>query len=177
MWQKLSDALDGLYRLAGYMAGALLVLLCALVLYSILARMFGLYAGGASDFAGYVMATSTFMALAYTFRSDGHIRVQLVIDRFSAPKRHAVEVLCLGFMSAVTAFIAFYMVRLTVDSYEFGERSEGADAVLMWIPQTPVAVGAVLFAVSVFHAFLLALAGREPLSKSLAAGAGEGGEP
>jgi TRAP-type C4-dicarboxylate transport system permease small subunit len=68
-----------------------------------------------------------------------------------------VEVFCLGFMSAVTGFIAFYMVRLALDSYEFGERSEGADAILMWIPQTPVAVGSILFFMAVFHTFLLSL--------------------
>ena len=157
MWHKLSNALDTLYRLGGYGAGLLLVLLCGLVLYSIVARMIGLFAGGASDFAGYVMATSTFMALAYTFRSNGHIRVALIVQRFGGSTRRSIELFCLGFMSAITAFIAFYMVRLAVDSYEFGERSEGADAVLMWIPQTPVAVGAVLFAIAALHTFLLAV--------------------
>lgn len=157
MWQRLSKFLDGLYRLCGYGAGVLLVLLCGLILYSIVARLLDLYSGGAADFAGYVMATSTFMALAYTFRSNGHIRVALLVQRTSGTSRRGLEVFGLGVMSAVTCFLAVYMTRLTLDSYQFGERSQGADAVLMWIPQTPVAVGAVLFAVSVVHTFLLAI--------------------
>lgn len=155
--RHLSSIMDHVYKIGAYFAGALLVLLCGLVLYSILARAFGLYAGGATDFAGYVMATSTFLALAYTFRSDGHIRVQLLIQRMQHGPRRGVEIFCLGFMSAITAYVAYYMIRLAYDSYDFGERSEGADAVLLWIPQTPVAVGATLLAIAALHSFLQSL--------------------
>lgn len=154
----LSEFMDSVYRAGGLLAGAFLILLCCLVLYSILARLAGLYAGGATDFAGYVMATSTFLALAHTFRSNGHIRVQLLIQNVSGPARRGIEVLCLTVMSAVTIFIAVYMGRLAYDSYDFGERSEGADAILLWIPQLPVAAGAALLAAAVVHTLLQALA-------------------
>ena len=146
--------LDGVYRLSAYLAGALLVFLTLLVLYSILARLIGTFSGGASDMAGYVMATCTFMALPYTFRSHGHIRVSLLVNRLSGVKRRRAELFALGYMSLLTGYLAWYMTRLALDSYEFGERSEGADAILLWIPQTPVAIGAVLFAISVLHTFI-----------------------
>lgn len=57
-------------------------------------------------------------------------------------------------MAAVICYFAFYMCRLVWFSYDFQERSEGADAILLWIPQTPVAIGAVMFAVSVVHLLL-----------------------
>ncbi|MEM9395358.1 MAG: TRAP transporter small permease [Pseudomonadota bacterium] len=155
--RQLSRIMDGVYKIGAFASGALLILLCALVLYSILARAFGLYAGGATDFAGYVMATSTFLALAYTFRSNGHIRVQLLIQRLGSSSRRGVEIFCLGFMACVATYLGFYMVRLAYDSYDFGERSEGADAVLLWIPQTPVAIGASLLAIATIHSFLQAL--------------------
>ena len=44
-----------------------------------------------------------------------------------------------------------------VDSYEYGERSEGADAILLWIPQTPVAIGSILFALSTIHVLLIVI--------------------
>ena len=40
-------------------------------------------------------------------------------------------------------------------SYEFQERSEGADEILIWIPQTSVAIGSAIFFISVFHQFIL----------------------
>ncbi len=136
------------------MAGALLVLLALLILYSILARLVGIFSGGATDVAGYVMATSTFLALPYTFRTHGHIRVALLVNQLTKPKRRYAELFALAFMSLLTAYFAWYMARLALDSFEFGERSEGADAILLWIPQTPVAIGAMLFAVAVFHTLI-----------------------
>ena len=155
--RALSNGLDRLYKWSGYAAGALLVFLCSLILYSILARLLGLYLGGVNDFAGYVMATSTFMALAYTFRSNGHIRVGLVIQRFTGTTRRGLEILCLAIMTGAIWFFAFYMGRLVYFSYLFGERSEGADATPLWIPQTPVTVGSVLFAIAVTHSLLHAI--------------------
>lgn len=151
MWHSVSSALNRLYVIAGFCSGLLLVGLCSMILYSIVGRLFGLYLGGVNDLAGYVMATSTFLALSYTFRTNGHIRVALLLNRATGPMRRALETLCLGIMAAVICYFAFYMCRLVWFSYDFHERSEGADAILLWIPQTPVAIGAVLFAISVVH--------------------------
>lgn len=173
MFKSLSNILDAIYRLCGFLAGLLLVLLCCLILYSVLSRLLNLYAGGATDVAGYVMATSTFMALAYTFRSNGHIRVQLLVQRFSGGTRRMIEIFSLGFMSAIAIFIAYYMSRLAYDSWDFGDRSQGADAILLWIPQTPVAVGAWLLAVAVVHTFLQAIFDYDAVNPETAEGPGE----
>lgn len=157
MFRRFSDALDQVYKIGAWFSGALLVLLCSLVLYSILSRIFGFFAGGATDVAGYVMATSTFLALAYTFRTQGHIRVALLIQHYVGKTRQRIEVLCLSIMSVITLFIAYYMARLAYDSYDFHERSEGADAILLWIPQLPVAVGSALLALSVVHSLTQAV--------------------
>jgi TRAP-type C4-dicarboxylate transport system permease small subunit len=156
MWRAVSNGLNRIYIWSGYGSGALLVFLCGLILYSVLARLLGLYLGGVNDVAGYVMATSTFMALSYTFRSNGHIRVGLVLQRFTGNSRRGLEILCLGIMTAVIWYFAYYMGRLVYYSYIFGERSEGADATPMWIPQTPVALGSLLFAISVTHSLVQA---------------------
>lgn len=157
MWRTLSNVLDRIYVLAGYGAGVLLVLLCSLILYSIAGRLMSLYLGGVNDFAGYLMATSTFMALSYTFRTNGHIRVGLIIQRFTGKARRSLETVCLGIMAAVACYFAFYLCRLTYFSYIFGERSEGADATLLWMPQTPVAIGSLLFAIAVTHSLVQAI--------------------
>jgi len=149
MFQRISNILDQVYKVGAWASGGLLILLCSLVLYSILARLIGFFAGGATDIAGYVMATSTFLALAYTFRTGGHIRVALLIQGFKGNARRRIEIFCYAIMSAVALFVAVYMFRLALDSYKFGDRSQGADAILMWIPQTPVAIGAALLSTAV----------------------------
>lgn len=171
--RQLSRLLDGVYFIAACAAGALLILLCGLVLWSILARAIGAYAGGATDVAGYVMATSTFMALPYTFRTNGHIRVVLMLQHLAGGTRRMFEVACLALMSAIAVFLAYYMARLTYDSWDFGERSEGADAILIWIPQTPVAVGAALFALAVVHTLVQAIFDYDAVDPNKAEGPAE----
>ena len=51
--------------------------------------------------------------------------------------------------------MAFYFVKMLVISYKFQERSEGADEILIWIPQTSVAVGSAIFFICVFHQLIL----------------------
>ena len=40
---------------------------------------------------------------------------------------------------------------MTIISIKFKERSEGADEILIWIPQTSVAIGSLVFFICVFH--------------------------
>lgn len=151
MWRSVSSALNRLYVIAGICSGLLLVGLCCMILYSVVGRLLSIHLGGVNDLAGYVMATSTFLALSYTFHTNGHIRVALLLNRATGKLRRALETLCLVIMTSVICYFAFYMCRLVWFSYDFQERSEGADAILLWIPQTPVAIGAILFAISVVH--------------------------
>ena len=48
-------------------------------------------------------------------------------------------------------FLAFYFLKMLLISYKFQERSEGADEILIWIPQTSVAIGSTLFFICIFH--------------------------
>ena len=40
---------------------------------------------------------------------------------------------------------------MTFVSIKFEERSEGADEILIWIPQSAVAFGSIIFFICVFH--------------------------
>src|SRR3546814_9328734 len=71
---SLRRSLDRLYLAAGALAGLCLIAIGILVLLSIVTRLLGIYVAGLTDYAGYAMAASTFLALAYTFSCGGHIR-------------------------------------------------------------------------------------------------------
>ena len=40
-------------------------------------------------------------------------------------------------------------------SFKFQERSEGADEILIWIPQTSVAIGSLVFFICITHQLIL----------------------
>lgn len=158
MWRALARLLERVYRLCEWGACALLVVLAMLVLYSIVARIIGTYGGGASDVAGYVMAAASFLALAPTFKANGHIYVKTIVSQLPLRGQLYVSAIAHVAMLGAAASIAAYMSRLAYYSYQFGERSEGADAIPLWIPQLPVAVGAVFFTVAVLHGLVESIA-------------------
>ena len=101
------------------------------------------------------MAAASFFALAFTFIEGGHIRITLFLEKLSGNRKRLAEIWCLTIASFFSGYLAFYFVKMLMISYKFQERSEGADEILIWIPQTCVAIGSVIFFISVFHQFIL----------------------
>lgn len=161
-WLHLADRwLNRLYHLCGMIAAGFLVTLAILVLMSIVTRMLGTYIGGLSEYSGYAMAASSFLALAYTFREGGHIRVAILRNALAGRARLVLEIWCLVAGSAFSVFLAVYLTRMTYVSWTFEDRSEGGDAILIWIPQTFTAFGACVMAIAVVHSLVRVLAGAD----------------
>jgi TRAP-type C4-dicarboxylate transport system permease small subunit len=148
---RLGRALDKLYVAAAYLAAGFLVALGCLVLAGILARLASIYVPGLGEASGYCMAAASFLALAHTLRRGEHIRVGMLIAHLSGPARRIAVLWCLAAASGIAVWFAFYLARLTWISWRFEERSEGADAVLLWIPQTAVSIGAAILAIAFLH--------------------------
>ncbi len=155
MLKSLNRNLYKLYKFSGYVAAIFLILVAVFILIGICSRIFGFYIRGLAEYSGYCMASASFFALAYTFVEDGHIRITLFLERLSGIKKKIVEIWCLGVASFFSGYLAFYFVKMLIISYKFQERSEGADEILIWIPQLSVAIGSIIFFISVLHNFIL----------------------
>jgi|TARA_B100001939_G_scaffold306961_1_gene286767 TRAP-type C4-dicarboxylate transport system permease small subunit len=154
MLKSLDRNLNKLYIFSGYIAAVFLILVAVFILIGISSRIFGFYIRGLAEYSGYCMASASFFALAYTFVEAGHIRITLFLEKLSGFKKKIVEVWCLIVASFFSGYLAFYFIKMLIISYKFQERSEGADEILIWIPQTGVAIGSTIFFISVFHQFL-----------------------
>tara|TARA_B100000287_G_scaffold281561_1_gene265324 strand:+ start:251 stop:742 length:492 start_codon:yes stop_codon:yes gene_type:complete len=155
MLYKIDNFLKNIYRFSGYIAALFLILVATFILIGIASRIFGFYIRGLAEYSGYCMAASSFFALAYTFVEGGHIRITLFLEKVSGVKKKVLEIWCLIIASFYSGYVAFYFIKMLKISYEFQERSEGADEILIWIPQTSVAIGSLIFFVCVFHQFIL----------------------
>lgn len=154
--------LDGLYDACGVLACISLLATAAIILAQIIGRLFGALIPSADDFAGYAMAMSTFLGLAYTFRANGHIRVTLFTQRLAMPRRRQLEVIVLCLALAVMGYFTWYNIDMTYSSYDFGEVSTGLVAVPLWIPQAIITFGIALMTISVLDELLALLRGRNP---------------
>tara|TARA_B100000575_G_scaffold269830_1_gene249816 strand:+ start:128 stop:610 length:483 start_codon:yes stop_codon:yes gene_type:complete len=155
MFKSLDTTLNKLYKFSGYIAAFFLILVAVFILIGISSRIFGFYIRGLAEYSGYCMAAASFFALAFTFIEGGHIRITLFLEKLSGNRKRLAEIWCLTIASFFSGYLAFYFVKMLMISYKFQERSEGADEILIWIPQTCVAIGSVIFFISVFHQFIL----------------------
>ena len=152
---KLNNYLNKIYKFSGYIAAFFLILVAAFILIGISSRIFGFYIRGLAEYSGYCMAASSFFALAYTFVEGGHIRITLFLEKISGNKKKYLENWCLVIATFFSGYLAFYFIKMLIISYKFQERSEGADEILIWIPQTSVAIGSSIFFVCIFHKLIL----------------------
>jgi TRAP-type C4-dicarboxylate transport system permease small subunit len=154
--------LDAIYKLSGLAAGFFLVAIAVLSLTQIVARMFGRTGGAFDEFAGYAMAASSFLGLAWTLRSGEHIRMSLGIDRLRGLARRNLEILCLAVAIAVVGWFAWATAHMTWISFELDDVSQGLVPVKLWIPQSAMALGLWILLIALLDDFVLTLRGRTP---------------
>ena len=155
MPESLDKSLNKIYKFSGYIAATFLILVAIFILIGISSRIFGFYIRGLAEYSGYCMAAASFFALSYTFVEGGHIRITLFLEKLNGYKKWLMETWCLSIASFFSGYLAFYFIKMLIISYKFQERSEGADEILIWIPQTSVAIGSTIFFISVLHRFIL----------------------
>ena len=154
---ELNNYLNKIYKFSGYLAAFFLILVATFILIGISSRIFGFYIRGLSEYSGYCMAASSFFALAYTFVEGGHIRITLFLEKISGSKKKYLEIWCLIIASFFSGYLAFYFIKMLIISYKFQERSEGADEILIWIPQTSVAIGSSIFFICILHKLIMTI--------------------
>ena len=151
MINKINNILKFIYNYSGYIAAVFLIFVAIFILTGILSRIFGFYIRGIAEYSGYCMAASSFFALAYTFYDKAHIRITLFLEKLENKKKKFTEIWCLSIASFFSGFLAFYFIKMTLVSIKFEERSEGADEIFIWIPQSTLAIGSTIFFVCVLH--------------------------
>ena len=151
MFKSLDKNLNKLYKFSGYVAAIFLIFVAVFILIGISSRIFGFYIRGLAEYSGYCMASASFFALAFTFVEGGHIRITLFLEKLSGYKKKITEIWCLTIASFFSGYLAFYFIKMLIISYKFQERSEGADEILIWIPQTSLAFGSFIFFICILH--------------------------
>lgn len=143
--------LDGLYLLAGWLAGLFLVAIFALMMAMSVGRLVQLNIPDGDLFVAWSMAATAFLGLAHTFKSGEMIRVGLLVDRVRGPARWWLEIVSLLVGVAFIGFFAWHAASFVRDSWRFADMAQGViPNIPIWIPQLGYAVGLVIL----FVAFL-----------------------
>jgi TRAP-type C4-dicarboxylate transport system permease small subunit len=154
--------LDRLYLFAGFAAGGFLVVIFALMMALSLGREVAINVPAGDDFAAWCMAAMSFLGLAHTFRSGDMIRVGLLLERLHGRTRLVGELFALSVGTIAILYFAYYMTRMTYDSWRFNDMSQGVVAVPLWIPQLGCAAGLIILSISLLDEVVHVARGHAP---------------
>jgi len=144
----LRRALDALYLTSGLLGALFLVSILCIIVAQMVCRWIGVQFPGSTDYAGYAMAASSFFALAYTLNNNAHIRVSILLNGLKGRARQLADIWCLGISTLLAGFMAWYSIRNVEMSHLIHDISQGQDATPLWIPQLALAIGSVIFTIS-----------------------------
>jgi TRAP-type C4-dicarboxylate transport system permease small subunit len=167
----LRRALDALYLLSGVAGALALIAIALLILVQIVLRQTGGVLPGGDDLTAFAMAACAMLPLAYAFRHGAHIRVDLIIGRVRGVPRAVMEAVALAFAAMMALLFAWASTDLVADSHAFEEVAQGMLAVPLWIPQTFMAAGAIVFAIALVDDLVVLLSGGVPSYRRHEAGA------
>ena len=154
--------LDKLYLGSGMLAGFFIILITFMILAQIVGRWFNIVIPSTEDFAGFFLAATTFLALAYTFRMGGHIRVTILVHLLKGKLQRFSLALALLVFIIMIAYGVYYTGAFTYESWSFNELSQGYIAVPLWIPQISMVLGLGIFLIALIDDFILVLTGKTP---------------
>lgn len=154
--------LDRLYAASGALAAVCLAGICVLMLAQAGLREVGVLIRGADDITAWLCAACAFLALGHTFRHGELVRVGLLVDRLSPPRRRIAELFALGVITLFVGYMLWSVGKFVYESWKFNEIAQGLIKLPIWIPQTAFLVGVLIFFVACLDELVCVLRGGKP---------------
>jgi TRAP-type mannitol/chloroaromatic compound transport system permease small subunit len=160
----LARAVDGVFTGLGYLAGALYIALAFFVTYDVLARKWGSAVGlpttrVTDEISGYALALAATWGFAYTLRTGGHVRVDVMFPYLARRLRAVVDLLAQLLMAAFAGTIAWKIWALVLDSLETDARSSTYLLTPLYVPQGILGIGFSLLALAAVFGVVATLGG------------------
>jgi len=153
--KRLIKTMDAISALAGALAAALLVVALLLNTVEIFIRSTidrTLFI--TDEYSGYLMCGLTFLALAYTLREKGHIRMTITHSWVKNRARLHLDSVCYLIGVLFSSFVTYHAASLFWDSVATGSQSVQLSATYLAVPQFFMPLGALILTLQFISEFL-----------------------
>lgn len=151
--QVYSDWLDAILIRTGYISGALFALTAFFITYDVLARNWGHVLGIPStrvtdEISGYILVLAGTWGMAYTLRTEGHVRIDVLLPFMGRKLRAFIDFIASITMGFFALVICWKSWALVIDSIDTGITSSTYLLTPLYIPQAILSIGFTLLAVT-----------------------------
>ncbi|MDR1709850.1 MAG: TRAP transporter small permease [Candidatus Accumulibacter sp.] len=158
----LANVLRKLYDGCGVGAAASIFFMALFVVAGVVLRVVHVTIPGAIEIPSFCLVSTSFLALAHTFRHNVHIRISLVTDRLSPRPRRFLEMFALLVAGITSFWLAYYTGEMAWEAFIYNDRSEGMLSIPLCIPQFLMSLGILMLGVSVVEEFVRMCRGHKP---------------
>lgn len=153
-------ALDRLYAISGWLAAVCLLIIGLMVGAQLIGRIvdgimrlagvppYGFLVEGLAEIAGYLLVSSSLLALAPTLKAGAHIRITMLLGALGARARWLFEMAAFTTTLAFSLYMTWRLMLLTMDSWRFNEVSHGLVPLPLAYPQIAMSVGLAVFTIA-----------------------------
>tara|TARA_R110001583_G_scaffold22377_5_gene83974 strand:+ start:7314 stop:7817 length:504 start_codon:yes stop_codon:yes gene_type:complete len=149
--ESLQRGLDNLSDIFGKISTTLMILLLLNVFYDVIARYFFKSSSiGMQELEWHLFASMFLIGIAYTLKEEGHVRVDVLYEKFSESKKAWVNALgCVFFLLPFAGLIIWYGSGFAYEAYELGETSGDPGGLShRWIIKSMIPLSAIMLALS-----------------------------
>lgn len=147
--EALEHRISPVFRFSGALAAFFLLLILVFVLAQIGARLAGGVVPSADEFAGFSLSASSFLGLGYAFRRGVHIRVTILRERVSRSWRLRFDRTATSAAFVLVSYLTYFVWELVIESFEFGDMTEGLIPLPLWLPQCGMVAGVTVLCLAV----------------------------
>ena len=175
--RRLLAQLDRVATAMAYVSGGLFVALAFYLTLDVIGRKFFHLSTAVSDeYGGYALAVGGMWALAYTLRSGGHVRIDVLLPRLPSTVRALLDYGALAFMVLFAAAVAIYAWRLSIDSFTGDARAMSFVRTPLFVPQGLMALGFTVLSLEALVILAVGLVESVRLGRLVPVAIQEGGE-
>lgn len=140
--QHVLAATDVLARAMAYASGAAFVLLAVYMTVDVTGRkFFGISSAITDEVGGYALAFGGMWALAWTLRSNGHVRIDVLLPYLPLRMQWVLGYASLAIMAVFAGAVAAYTWQLAIDSWLTDTRATSFVRTPLFMPQGLMAIG------------------------------------
>jgi len=148
--------------IAATLAGLGIIISIVLVVIGVIGRyLLNLAILFIDEYTGYLLVLTTFLGLAYTLRTDGHIEVDLVVRVFPPRIKSGFRIVTTSLALALTLLLTIYTGDKTWSAYRIGSIATSPLETPLFVPQLVIPIGFGLLAVSLFTYLLKMVRARD----------------
>lgn len=151
-----------LSKLGSWISGIAIMIMIFLITLEVAGRkIFGFSTLVSDEFSGYLLVVITFMGAAYTLKTNGFTRMEVIYNRFGGAGRRVFNIL-INLVALIFLVVADYWIWVyTLSSYRFDTRSISIVQTPLFIPQLFMGVGITLLLFEVMLELGLSLSRKE----------------